>query len=145
MGVHSAKRWSHVRIWPIIGLQNDNIDERLTGRITLRERDWFSEWWCIVPTRTCYFAKLRPCASIIVYLRFVCRPLLFCGYTVYSIQNYVVCSVAAEGDNVFEGVMVCFTQASSCGADRHPGGGVMAVSQGTIRVDTGPVRGGWWR
>ena len=49
-------------------------------------------------TRTCYFAKLRPCASVIV------------------------CAVAAEGDNVFEGVMVCFTQASSCGADRHPGG-----------------------
>ena len=30
--------------------------------------------------------------------------------------------MAAEGDNVFKGVMVCFTQASSYGADRHPGG-----------------------
>ena len=37
-------------------------------------------------------------------------------------SNYVVYAVAAEGDKVFEGVMVCFTQASSCGADRHPGG-----------------------
>ena len=36
--------------------------------------------------------------------------------------GYVVCAVADEGDEVFEGVMVCFTQASSCRADRHPGG-----------------------
>ena len=31
--------------------------------------------------------------------------------------------MAAEGDNIFEAVMVCFTQTSSCGADRHPEGG----------------------
>ena len=37
-------------------------------------------------------------------------------------SNYVFCAVAAEGDNVFESVMVCFTQASNCGADTHPGG-----------------------
>ncbi len=37
--------------------------------------------------------------------------------------------MAAEGDNVFEDVMVCFTQATSCGADR-----LMAVGQGTIRA-----------
>ena len=87
-------------------------------------------------TRTCYFAKLRPCASIIVYASFACLPLYFVAIefivldlVVVSLcvnsqtSNYVVCAVAAEGDNVFESVMVCFTQASNCGADRHPGGG----------------------
>ena len=71
-------------------------------------------------TRTCYFAK-RPD----LFTSDLLVPLLFCGYTVYSIQcscclavsrpsDYVVCAVAAKGD-VFEGVMVCFTRASSCG------------------------------
>ena len=43
--------------------------------------------------------------------------------------------MAAEGDKVFEGVMVCFTQgqASSCGATGG-GGGATAVGQGTIRL-----------
>ena len=36
--------------------------------------------------------------------------------------------MAAEGDKVFEGLMVCFTQASSCGAT----GGATALGQGTI-------------
>ena len=31
--------------------------------------------------------------------------------------------MAAEGDKVFEGLMVCFTQASSCGATGGGGGG----------------------
>ena len=100
--------------------------------------------------RTCYFAKFRPCASIIVYASFACRPLYFVViefivlYLVVvslcvdlSTSNYVVCAVAAEGDNVLESV-VCFTQASDCGADRHPGGetAVPWVGQGTIRVDS---------
>ena len=54
-------------------------------------------------------------------------------------------AVAAEGDNVFESVTVCFTQASNCGADRHPGGGATAVAwvgQGTIRVDSVGVTSG---
>ena len=55
-------------------------------------------------------------------------------------------AVAAEGDNVFESVTVCFTQASNCGGDRHPGGGgataVVWVGQGTIRVDSVGVTSG---
>ena len=47
--------------------------------------------------------------------------------------------MAAEGDNVFESV-ICFTQASNCGADSHAGGGgataVAWVGQGTISVLT---------
>ena len=31
----------------------------------------------MVRTRTCYFAKVRPCASIIVYASFACLPLYF--------------------------------------------------------------------
>ena len=31
-------------------------------------------------------------------------------------------AVAAKGDKVFEGVMVCFTRASSCGPIGPPGG-----------------------
>ena len=50
--------------------------------------------------------------------------------------------MAAEGDNVFAGVMICFTQsqASSCGADRHPGGNGgrprLKVRSGLTAVDS---------
>ena len=37
--------------------------------------------------------------------------------------------MAAKGDKVFEGVMVCFTQASSCGAT---GGDGCSVGQSTV-------------
>ena len=43
--------------------------------------------------------------------------------------------MAAKGDKVFEGVMVCFTRASSCGPTGPPGGGgggAMAVGQSTV-------------
>ena len=48
------KRWWPVCIWPIIELNRPT----LTGRFNFRERDWFSEWWRVVRTRTCYFEKL---------------------------------------------------------------------------------------
>ena len=54
--------------------------------------------------------------------KFRLSTVVFCCYRVYSIRlscclavrrliksNYVVCAVAAEGDNVFESAMVCFT------------------------------------
>ena len=92
---------------------------RLTGRIIFRERDWFSEWWHVVRTRTCYFAKLRPCAAITVYVGIACSPaltvdilwliqsiilnLLVVAVSVNSwTSNYVIYAVAADGDNVFE-------------------------------------------
>ena len=72
MGVSFSKtrRWSHVHIWPIIGLQNANIEKRLTVRVTVCERDWFSEcWhWC-----DAWYAR----ALAILRSSALARPLLF--------------------------------------------------------------------
>ena len=71
-GFHSAKQsGGH---WPIIGLQNVNIHMCLTGCVTFRVRDWFSEWWRVVHTIFCEAPLLRG---------YYC---LLYGYTVYNIQ-----------------------------------------------------------
>ena len=102
-----------------------NIDMmRLTDRFNFRERDWFSEWWRVVRTRTFYFAKLYvslapPLRCHYCLRRYVCSPALTVDilWLIQSIllnllvvavcvnlwtSNYVICAVAADGDNVFE-------------------------------------------
>ena len=63
----ARKRWSYVRICPIIGLQNANIDKRLTGRVNFRECDWFSEWWNWCDALCVYYSWRQLRLSTVVF------------------------------------------------------------------------------
>ena len=78
----ARKRWSYVRICPIIELQNANIDKRLTGHINFPKCDWFSEWWHWCDALCVYYCWRQLRLSTVVFFY----------STVYSIK--FSCSLA---------------------------------------------------
>ena len=137
MGVSFSKpkRWSHVLNWPIRAA---------------KWQHWQAFWQAASPSARVIGSASSDalCARALAILRssVLARPNLFtsdllvdrCYFVVIQFivfsavvvslwvdsytSDYVVCAVAAKGDKVFEGVMVCFTRASSCGPTGPPGG-----------------------
>ena len=120
------KRWWPVCIWPIIELNRPTLtcvwqDASISGSVIGSASGDALCARALAILRSSTFLWLRPCAAITDYClrRFACSPALTVDilWLIQSIllnllvvavcvntwtSNYVICAVAADGDNVFE-------------------------------------------